>query len=115
MYDHFIYHYVTRLRKTPINTISLYQGGVNTFKMPVYVCVFLPYAHTFVCLQVGDVVAGLQRIVNDPSTSGMTFEFVGPYCYQLSELMDFMYAAAQCRPDRNCNYRRYIGFDPYLT
>lgn len=65
--------------------------------------------------QVGDVAAGLQRIVNDATTSGMTFEFVGPYCYQLSELMDFMYAAAQCRPDRGNRYRRNAGFGPHLT
>ena len=50
-------------------------GGGNTRFQPVYV---------------GDVAAGIVRIVEDPGTSGAVYEFGGPTVYSFRDLMEAM-------------------------
>ena len=50
-------------------------GGGNTRFQPVYV---------------GDVAAGIMRIVEDPGTSGVVYEFGGPTVYSFKDLMEAM-------------------------
>lgn len=54
---------------------SVYKRGKDTYKMPVYMA---------------DVSNGIQKIVEDPTWDGQTIEFVGPYSYQLYDLVYFM-------------------------
>lgn len=98
--DAFITCYVTRFRKNLLDQVWLYKAGEETFKMPI----------TY-----GDVAMGIEKVVSDPTTVGKTYEFVGPHCYQFSELMDFMYAKALCIPRYGFHYRRTGSkFNPYF-
>uniref|UniRef100_A0A7I4YCU0 NADH dehydrogenase [ubiquinone] 1 alpha subcomplex subunit 9, mitochondrial n=1 Tax=Haemonchus contortus TaxID=6289 RepID=A0A7I4YCU0_HAECO len=97
--DGFITYYVSRWRKMPYDWVYLYKKGEHTYKMPIWN---------------GDVAAGLDRIVRDPTSAGQTYEFVGPHCYQLSELMDFMYRKAKCIEELGFSYRRHDYPDPYF-
>ncbi len=61
------------------------------------------------------MITGIDRVVSDPTADGQTYEFVGPHCYQLSELIDFMYKKAICLPQLHFHYSRRAGFSPFFT
>jgi hypothetical protein len=49
-------------------------------------------------IQLYDASLGMSRAIMDPSAAGNTYEFVGPYCYRMDNLLHYMYAKARCIP-----------------
>uniref|UniRef100_A0A915CNR3 NADH dehydrogenase [ubiquinone] 1 alpha subcomplex subunit 9, mitochondrial n=1 Tax=Ditylenchus dipsaci TaxID=166011 RepID=A0A915CNR3_9BILA len=63
-----------------VNTIHSFKAWSQSFaKIPLTMPVF-----------VSDVAQGLIKTISDPDAVGKTYEFVGPHCYKLSELVDFI-------------------------
>ena len=94
--DGFISMFLTRFRKTFLDTVYIYRAGEFTYKMPIFVRKLFAFLRTLLensnkNLQLSDVAQGLTKIVGDPTTAGKTYEFVGPHCYKLSELVDYMF------------------------
>ncbi|VDN05450.1 unnamed protein product [Thelazia callipaeda] len=103
-YDAFINYFLTYHRIPHRSLVYVYRKGEHTFKMPIWV---------------GDVSKGVEKTIVDPHSVGKTYEFVGPHCYKLSELIDYMYERAHLSsrfPNRryrrrNLNYlfRAYVA------
>lgn len=99
--DSFVNFYLTIFRVPYIAKAFIYKKGEETFKMPVYFA---------------DVAHGIQKTVTDPSAVGKTYEFVGPHCYRLSELIDYMFERAQLTANFPPYHRyRRFGFWPHMS
>lgn len=59
-----------------VSTFPLYKRGTETIRRPIY------------C---SDVARGIVAAVQDPSSSGQTYEFYGPKAYYLCDLIDYFY------------------------
>ncbi|EJD76220.1 hypothetical protein LOAG_16787 [Loa loa] len=103
-YDAFINYFLAIQRIPHRSVIYVYKKGEHTYKMPIWV---------------GDVSKGVERTIVDPHAVGKTYEFVGPHCYKLSELIDYMYDRAHLssrfphrryrRRSLNYLYRAYVA------
>uniref|UniRef100_A0A8R1XQS5 NADH dehydrogenase [ubiquinone] 1 alpha subcomplex subunit 9, mitochondrial n=1 Tax=Onchocerca volvulus TaxID=6282 RepID=A0A8R1XQS5_ONCVO len=103
-YDAFINYFLAIQRIPHRSVIYVYKKGEHTYKMPIWV---------------GDVSKGVERTIVDPHAIGKTYEFVGPHCYKLSELIDYMYDRAHLssrfphrqyrRRNLNYLYRAYVS------
>ncbi|CDW59449.1 NADH ubiquinone oxidoreductase NDUFA9:39 kDa [Trichuris trichiura] len=74
--DRFINVFMNMLRRQFYFAIGLHAFGEETYKAPVWL---------------SDVISGTMRTLFDPTTAGETFEFVGPYSYQLGNLVEWMF------------------------
>uniref|UniRef100_A0A915PSY8 NADH dehydrogenase [ubiquinone] 1 alpha subcomplex subunit 9, mitochondrial n=1 Tax=Setaria digitata TaxID=48799 RepID=A0A915PSY8_9BILA len=102
--DAFINYFLAVQRIPYRSLIFVYKKGEHTYKMPIWV---------------GDVSKGVERTIVDPHVTGKTYEFVGPHCYKLSELIDYMYDRAHLssrflhrhyrRRNLNYLYRAYVA------
>jgi len=103
--DRYIFWYLKKFgefggwRVSPWTSFWLHKAGEKTFKMPIY-----SY----------DASLGIANAVMDPTAAGKTYEFVGPYCYKLAELIDFMYGKARCIPELDFTFRRHGIFEPWF-
>ncbi|KHJ46732.1 NAD dependent epimerase/dehydratase family protein [Trichuris suis] len=95
--DQFINVYMNVFRRQFYFSIGLHAFGEDTYKAPVWL---------------SDVISGTTRVLFDPSTAGETFEFVGPYSYQLGNLVEWMYELNSRGRDRG--FRRE-GFGILFT
>jgi len=77
-------------RRYSNNKISLYQRGENTYKMPLWM---------------GDLTDGFMRIYRDPTLDGQTFEFAGPYAYNIGEMVDWLFR--KCHRGEMAWYKRF--------
>ncbi|VBB31028.1 unnamed protein product [Acanthocheilonema viteae] len=103
-YDAFINYFLALQRIPHRSVIYVYKKGEHTYKMPIWV---------------GDVSKGVEKTIVDPHAIGKTYEFVGPHCYKLSELIDYMYDRAHLssrfphrhyrRRNLNYLYRAYVA------
>jgi len=82
------------------NKIDLWQRGENTYKMPLWM---------------GDFIDGFMRIYRDPTLDGRTYEFAGPYAYNLGEIVDWLYR--KCHRGEMAWYKRLhqTGYHTWLT
>lgn len=102
--DAFVNYFMAIHRIPYRSQIFVYRKGEHTYKMPVWV---------------GDVSKGVERTIVDSNSVGKTYEFVGPHCYKLSELIDYMYDRAHLssrfpnrkyrRRNLNYLYRAYVA------
>jgi len=101
VFDKYIFEYMSwwRVSPDPITSFWVYKNGQQTFKMPIYNL---------------DASLGIANAVMDPTAAGKTYEFVGPHCYKLAELIDFMFAKGNCIPMLNYKFRRHGFYDPYM-
>uniref|UniRef100_A0A5S6QS41 NADH dehydrogenase [ubiquinone] 1 alpha subcomplex subunit 9, mitochondrial n=1 Tax=Trichuris muris TaxID=70415 RepID=A0A5S6QS41_TRIMR len=95
--DKFINVYMNTLRRQIYFSIALHAFGEKTYKAPVWL---------------SDVISGTMKVLADPSAAGETFEFVGPYTYQLGNLVEWMYELNSRGKDRG--FRRE-GFGVSFT
>lgn len=73
--DRFLYYYTNELRRG-LSSIPLWNKGESTIKMPV---------HQF------DVADGIMKIIHNRDIKGVTYDFVGPDAYLLSEIVDYIF------------------------
>ncbi len=80
--DRFLFNYVNDLRRG-LTSIPLWNRGEMTIKMPVHQ---------------SNVADGVMKIVHNKDVKGVTYDFVGPNKYLLSEIVDFIFHRIQ-RPN----------------
>lgn len=80
--DRFLFSYIHELRRG-LTSIPLWKRGEMTIKMPVHQ---------------SNVADGVMKIVHNKDIKGMTYDFVGPQSYLLSEIVDFIFHKIQ-RPN----------------
>ncbi|KAL3104128.1 hypothetical protein niasHS_002155 [Heterodera schachtii] len=89
--DRLIYNLITRWRVDPFGNVYTFNAGEGIYKMPLFV---------------NDFADGVNRVAMDSSTAGKTYEFVGPHCYEMCELFDFIFIKGGLVADINNRYRR---------
>lgn len=80
--DRFLFNYINDLRRG-LNKIPLWNRGEMTIKMPVHQ---------------SDVADGVMKILYNKEIKGVTYDFVGPNKYLLSEIVDYIFNQIQ-RPN----------------
>ncbi|KAG8187792.1 hypothetical protein JTE90_025830 [Oedothorax gibbosus] len=92
--DRFLNYYMSFTRRT-WRFMSLWNKGVGIIKQPVYRT---------------DVAKGIVNACMDPDAAGHTFQAVGPYRYELSELMDWFHRIMM-RTQERLYYRLDLRYD----
>jgi len=77
--DRFLFYYVNDYRRG-LTSIPLWKKGEMTIKMPVHQ---------------SNVADGVMKILRNRDIKGLTYDFVGPDKYLLSEIVDYVYHRIQ--------------------
>lgn len=77
--DRFLFYYANDFRRG-LRFIPLWRKGEMTIKMPVHQ---------------SDVADGIMKIVKDKDIKGITYDFVGPDKYLLSDIIDYVFQLIQ--------------------
>lgn len=77
--DRFLFYYASDFRRG-LRFIPLWRKGEMTIKMPVHQ---------------SDVADGIMKIVKDKEIKGVTYDFVGPDKYLLSDIVDYIFQLMQ--------------------
>jgi NADH dehydrogenase (ubiquinone) 1 alpha subcomplex subunit 9 len=72
--DRFLYYYANQLRREG-SALPLWNKGEMTIKMPVHQM---------------DLADGIMKIIRDKDIKGVTYDFVGPESFLLSEITDYI-------------------------
>eukprot|EP00923_Selenidium_pygospionis_P010813 GHVN01018948.1.p1 GENE.GHVN01018948.1~~GHVN01018948.1.p1 ORF type:complete len:300 (+),score=22.19 GHVN01018948.1:85-900(+) len=88
--DWFLNYYLHPWRGSD-KRMALYEKGLNTIKMPLFV---------------SDIAEGIFNAVQDPEAAGKTFEAVGPGSYTQRELIDFIFRCLR-KPNHVTNLSKF--------
>uniref|UniRef100_A0A914GYX8 NADH dehydrogenase [ubiquinone] 1 alpha subcomplex subunit 9, mitochondrial n=1 Tax=Globodera rostochiensis TaxID=31243 RepID=A0A914GYX8_GLORO len=98
-FDRFIYPMLTRWRKNPLDMVYAFNLGNGIYKMPLFV---------------NDFSNGVAKAAMDPTAVGKTYEFVGPHCYEMCELLDFICLKGGLSREYSFYYRRIGIREPWF-
>jgi NADH dehydrogenase (ubiquinone) 1 alpha subcomplex subunit 9 len=92
--DRFLQYYTSEVRRG-FSGIAMWNKGEMTIKMPVHQ---------------SDLADGIMKIANNREIKGVTYDFVGPERYLLSEIVDYIFHLMRRQVKRDFMTPTRIGF-----